>query len=113
MPTVTLGTESDINDLSLEVKTEQVECSVSLRHYPASYMETKQSSVIEMGIHSIDHAPQWQIRPTMKVMSELEAASKVKYGKPKVSMLAYRYHMLNVSKKAVKQDDVAAQGSLF
>lgn len=113
MPTVTLGIESDGDDLTLEVKAQMVTCSVSLDRCAILHVMTAQRGNIEMGIYSIDHDPKWQIRPTMKVLSELEAAGKVKYGKPKVSMMAYRYHALNTQHKMVKQDAVAAQGSLF
>lgn len=107
-----LSVSSGDEDIALSVHVCLLECTARLsnRHF---LLASHVAPVGEMGITKIDQVPEFNLRPTMKVIAELDAAAKVKYGTPKVSFAAYRYKMLKPKESRATPQVNQVQPSLF
>lgn len=108
-----IAMESGGDDVKLSVESEIIECSVKL-NCPLDFLgPTPPRMHPDLGMATIKHDPAWQIRPTMRILAEIDAAEKVKYGKPKMSIHACRFYSLKASGQTVKPENTARQESLF
>lgn len=109
---IEIGEGHDTVSVSAHVK--QVECRATIDRWLFAFGVSRSKRRGDIEVYAIDCFPEWQIKPTMSVMAEIDAASRIKYGKPKMSIHACRYHhMIKMRDASNEQKSSSQQGSLF